>query len=72
MRAKSAHRAVLEGVAFALRQITDTMIGCGADLARLVASGNGLANPVWRQIVADVLARPMLQGPMSRPLKERE
>jgi sugar (pentulose or hexulose) kinase len=29
---------------------------------RLVASGNGLANPIWRQIVADVLARPMLQG----------
>lgn len=55
-------RAVLEGVAFALRQIIDTMIDCGADLATLVASGNGLANPVWRQIVADVLARPVLQG----------
>jgi|SRR5271165_4768812 len=55
-------RAVLEGVAFALRQITDTMVGCGADLGRLVASGNGLANPVWRQIVTDVLTRPMLQG----------
>lgn len=31
-------------------------------LYRLVASGNGLANPVWRQIVADVLVRPLLQG----------
>ena len=40
-------RAVLEGVAFALRQIVDTMVDCGADLTRLVASGNGLANPVW-------------------------
>ena len=34
----------------------------GADLRRLVASGNGLANPLWRQIVADVLARPLVQG----------
>jgi xylulokinase len=55
-------RAVLEGVAFALRQIVDAMVGCGADLTRLVASGNGLANPLWRQMLADVLARPLIQG----------
>ncbi len=55
-------RAVLEGVAFALRQIVDTMVGCGADLTRLVASGNGLGNVIWRQIVADVLDRPLCQG----------
>ena len=34
-------RALLEGVAFALREIIDAMVGCGADLTRLVASGNG-------------------------------
>jgi xylulokinase len=55
-------RALLEGVAFALRQIVDTMVGCGADLTRLVASGNGLANPIWRQIVADIMNRPLCQG----------
>jgi len=55
-------RAVLEGVAFALRQIIDTMVGCGADLTMLVASGNGLANSLWRQIVTDILGRPMCQG----------
>jgi xylulokinase len=55
-------RALLEGVAFALRQIIDAMVGSGADLRRLVASGNGLANPLWRQILADVLARPLFQG----------
>jgi xylulokinase len=55
-------RALLEGVAFALRQVVDTMLGCGADLTALVASGNGLANPIWRQIVADVLNRPLCQG----------
>jgi xylulokinase len=55
-------RAVLEGVAFALRQIIDTMVGCGADLTMLVASGNGLANSLWRQIVTDILGRPICQG----------
>jgi xylulokinase len=55
-------RALLEGVAFALRQIIDTMVGCGAELTRLVASGNGLANSLWRQIVTDILGRPMCQG----------
>ena len=43
-------RALLRGIAFALRQIIDTMVACGADLTTLVASGNGLANPLWRQI----------------------
>jgi xylulokinase len=55
-------RALLEGVAFALRQIIDAMAGCGAELDRLVASGNGLASPLWRQILADVLNRPLCQG----------
>jgi xylulokinase len=55
-------RALLEGVAFALRQIIDMMVGCGVDLTRLVASGNGLANPVWRQIVTEILNRPLCQG----------
>jgi xylulokinase len=55
-------RALLEGVAFALRQIIDTMVDCGAELTTLVASGNGLANLIWRQIVADVLNRPLCQG----------
>jgi xylulokinase len=55
-------RALLEGVAFALRQIIDSMLNCGASLEQLVASGNGLASPLWRQIVADVLNRPLHQG----------
>ncbi len=55
-------RALLEGVAFALRQIVDVMVECGAPLDRLIASGNGLASPLWRQILADVLNRPLCQG----------
>jgi xylulokinase len=55
-------RALLEGVAFALRQIIETMEDCGASLPRLVASGNGLGSPLWRQMLADVIGRPLFQG----------
>ncbi len=55
-------RALLEGVAFALRQIIEAMEDCGASLPRLVASGNGLGSPLWRQMLADVIQRPLFQG----------
>jgi xylulokinase len=55
-------RAVLEGVAFALRQIIEVIEQCGAEGTQFVASGAGLASPLWRQIMADVLARPLAQG----------
>lgn len=55
-------RALLEGITFALRQIIETMEDCGADLPKLVASGNGLGSPLWRQMLADVIDRPLCQG----------
>jgi xylulokinase len=55
-------RALLEGVAFALRQIIECMEASGASLPGLVASGNGLGSPLWRGILADVLGRPLYQG----------
>jgi xylulokinase len=55
-------RALLEGVTFALRQIIETMEDCGASLPKLVASGNGLGSPLWRQMLADVICRPLFQG----------
>jgi xylulokinase len=55
-------RALLEGITFALRQIIETMEDCGANLPRLVASGNGLGSPLWRQMLADVIDRPLCQG----------
>jgi xylulokinase len=49
-------RAVLEGVAFGLRDGLDQMIDAGMPAPSQVrASGGGLASPVWRQILADVL-----------------
>ena len=49
-------RAVLEGVAFGLRDGLDLMIGAGMPApAQVRASGGGTASPLWRQILADVL-----------------
>jgi xylulokinase len=49
-------RAVMEGVAFGLRDGLDQMIA--ADMpapSQVRASGGGTASPLWRQILADVL-----------------
>jgi xylulokinase len=49
-------RAVLEGVAFGLRDGLDKMIAAGMPPPGEVrASGGGTASPLWRQILADVL-----------------
>jgi xylulokinase len=49
-------RAVLEGVAFGLRDGLDLMLEAGMPRPREIrASGGGLASPVWRQILADIL-----------------
>ncbi len=49
-------RAVLEGVAFGLRDGLDQMLEAGMpEPAQVRASGGGTASPVWRQILADVL-----------------
>jgi xylulokinase len=49
-------RAVLEGVAFGLKDGLDLMIAAGVPVpAQIRASGGGTASPLWRQILADVL-----------------
>ena len=49
-------RAVLEGVAFGLRDGLDLMLAAGMPVPdQIRASGGGLASPLWRQILADVL-----------------
>jgi xylulokinase len=55
-------RALLEGVAFSLRQIVEAMEETGASVDDWIVSGNGLASPLWRQILADILQRPLLRG----------
>ena len=49
-------RAVLEGVAFGLKDGLDLMTDAGVPVpAQIRASGGGTASPLWRQILADVL-----------------
>jgi xylulokinase len=49
-------RAVLEGVAYGLRDGLEQMLATGMPApAQVRASGGGTASPLWRQILADVL-----------------
>jgi xylulokinase len=49
-------RAVLEGVAFGLRDGLQLMLDAGMQRpSQIRASGGGLVSPLWRQILADVL-----------------
>lgn len=52
-------RAIMEGVAYSLRQTLEAMERLGVRVEALLASGGGLAAPVWRGITADVLNRPL-------------
>lgn len=49
-------RAVMEGVAFGLRDGLDLMLAAGTpEPTQIRASGGGVRSPLWRQILADVL-----------------
>ena len=49
-------RAVMEGVAFGLRDGLELMTAAGVPApTQIRASGGGVRSPVWRQILADVL-----------------
>jgi len=52
-------RALLEGVAFALRDIGEKFDELGLSWENLRFSGGGSKNLVWRQIVADILGKPL-------------
>ncbi len=53
-------RAVLEGVAFAYRDVLDDFVAMGYAITELHISGGGAASHLWRQILADVLQRPLV------------
>lgn len=49
-------RAVMEGVAYGLRDGLELITVAGTDAPKvMLASGGGAASPLWRQILADVL-----------------
>ena len=53
-------RALLEGSAYALRDITDQMSRMGLPLQQIRAVGGGARSRLWRQIKADVTGLPVL------------
>ena len=56
-------RAVLEGVAFALRTGMDAMAGLGVRPGELVVAGGGARSALWRRVLADALGVPVARLP---------
>ena len=51
-------RAVLEGVAFNIRAMFE-LVSSFTEIGQILITGGGAASPIWRQIIADVLNRPL-------------
>ncbi len=51
--------AALEGVAFAVRDATDCLLSSGPPVPELRLAGGGTTAPAWRQMLADILERPL-------------
>jgi len=56
---KHLTRSVMEGVAYSFRDCLETLESFGVPVRRIVAAGGGARNPLWLQIQADVLDRPI-------------
>jgi len=52
-------RAILEGSAFALRDILEAMRGAGLEVRRITMVGGGAKSALWRRIKADVTGLPV-------------
>ncbi len=59
LRHTKAHmvRAVMEGVAFGLRDSLELVRELGVDVGEIVLAGGGAKSPLWRQIQADVFGQ---------------
>jgi xylulokinase len=53
------YRALLEGVAYAFRHMTDIIKERGIDVKSIISSNGGSKSNLWRQIFADVLNIPI-------------
>lgn len=52
-------RAVMEGVIYSLRECLDLLESLGVSADTIIASGGGAASPLWLQIQADILRKPV-------------
>lgn len=55
-------RSVLEGIAYALREIYDGFSRLGFDVESVRLTGGGARSELWRQIIVDVLNLPAIQA----------
>jgi ribulose kinase len=53
------YRSLLEAVAYGGRRIVEVMEQCGVGAYNITACGGGARSPLWMQIHADVLGRPV-------------
>jgi xylulokinase len=58
-RREHLYRAVLEGNAFALKAAREALLALGLPDGDIYLTGGGSRSPLWRQILADVFARPV-------------
>jgi xylulokinase len=54
-------RAVMEGVAFSLRDSLEIMVELGTSPTEIRATGGGSKSTFWRQLLADILGRPIVR-----------
>jgi xylulokinase len=59
------YRAVLEGVAFAFRQMMEIISNTGTPIKEIIAINGGARSSLWRQIFADILQVPIRWRPTS-------
>ncbi len=67
-------RSVLEGVAFGLRDSMKLIRSAGlGEIRQVRLSGGGARSPLWRQILADVMATEMVRStlPKAQPMARR-
>src|SRR5207245_8296062 len=54
-------RAVMEGVAYSLRDALEIIVALGADPLQIRVTGGGGRSPFWRQLLADGLGPPVVR-----------
>ena len=59
------YRAVLEGVAYAFRQMMEIISNTDTPITEIIAINGGARSPLWRQIFADILEVPIRWRPTS-------
>ncbi|ANE45536.1 xylulose kinase [Paenibacillus swuensis] len=57
-------RAVMEGVAYSLRDGLEIFKDLGADMKKIIVSGGGAKSQLWKQILADILDRDVYTSEM--------